>query len=80
MDPHGAVGYQAINKSKNLSDHHIVLETAHPAKFMDIVTSVIEVNFDMPKRLQDCLDKPKNAILVSDDYEDFKTELINWIS
>jgi len=82
IDPHGAVGYQALKDVKMGMDkinHSIILETAHPAKFMDIVTPVINKQIEMPKRLQNCLNKQKNAIFVSDDYQDFKSELLNWI-
>jgi threonine synthase len=82
IDPHGAVGYQALKDVKSRSDnknHSIILETAHPAKFIDIVSPAIGKNIDMPDRLKKCLDKPKNAILVSDDYQDFKDELLRWI-
>ena len=82
IDPHGAVGYQALKDVKNRSDnknHSIILETAHPAKFLDIVSPVIDKNIDMPDRLQECLKKQKNSILVSDDYSDFKSALLNWL-
>jgi len=82
IDPHGAVGYQALKKTmtrSNKNNQNIILETAHPAKFMEIVTPVVNQKIDMPERLKECLDKPKNAILVSDDYQDFKSELLNWI-
>jgi threonine synthase len=82
IDPHGAVGYQALkNTTYNSTKRYqtIILETAHPAKFIDIVTSVINKQIEMPDRLQSCLNKQKNAILVSDDYQDFKSALIKWI-
>jgi threonine synthase len=79
IDPHGAVGYQALKYSSKLQNHHIILETAHPAKFMDIVTPVIGEKIEMPARLQECMDKPKNAILSSQDYQEFKEKLIQWI-
>jgi threonine synthase len=82
IDPHGAVGYQALKNVKiqfGKQNHSIILETAHPSKFLDIVSPVINEKIDMPARLQECLDKPKNAILVSDHYQEFKSELIKWI-
>jgi threonine synthase len=79
IDPHGSVGYQALNMATKSPYHQIILETAHPAKFMDIVAPVVNEKIDMPERLQECLEKPKNAILVSDDFQDFKSELTKWL-
>ncbi len=82
IDPHGAVGYQALKNVRGQSEkqsHRIILETAHPAKFLDIVSPVINKKIDMPERLQDCLEKQKNSIRVSDDYSEFKSELLNWL-
>jgi threonine synthase len=79
IDPHGSVGYQALKMTANSPHHNIILETAHPAKFMDIVSPTIGKQIEMPERLQQCLDKPKKAILVADDYQEFKAELIKWI-
>jgi len=79
IDPHGAVGYQSLKMISDFSDHYIILETAHPAKFSDIVSPVINQPIKMPERLKDCLDKPKNAILSSIDYQEFKSKLLKWI-
>jgi threonine synthase len=79
IDPHGAVGYQALKKTSNIPFHKIILETAHHAKFSDIVTPVVDQNIEIPERLQECLDKPKNAILVSDKFQDFKSEISQWL-
>jgi threonine synthase len=82
IDPHGAVGYQALKEIKHRSlskCHYIILGTAHPAKFLDIVSPIININIDIPSRLKDCLNKPKNSIPVSDDYSEFKSKLIQWL-
>jgi threonine synthase len=82
IDPHGAVGYQALKavpENSTNHNHSIILETAHPAKFMDIVSPIINKKIEMPESLRECFDKPKNAILVSDDYQEFKSELLKWI-
>lgn len=82
IDPHGAVGYQALKNVRGQSEkqsHRIILETAHPAKFLDIVSPVINKKIDMPERLQECLEKKKKSIRVSDDYSEFKSELLNWL-
>ena len=44
IDPHGAVGYLGLKKyykKMELNYSGIILETAHPAKFKDIVDEVL---------------------------------------
>ena len=53
----------------------ILLETAHPAKFGDIVKSAIGRDPVMPDRLEKVLSLPNNAIPMENSYEDFK----NWL-
>lgn len=60
LDPHGAVGYLGLNKYLNREKQvGIFLETAHPAKFKDIVEKVIEKEVEIPNYLQECLKKKK---------------------
>jgi threonine synthase len=66
IEPHAAVGYKAlmnypgINKLNDVNG--IIVETAHPAKFKDVVEETIMRTVDIPERLAVCLDKKKNAI------------------
>jgi threonine synthase len=62
MDPHGAVGWLAagIWRTAYPDDHTIVLETAHPAKFLDVMTPILGT-IPVPERLA-CLETlPKVA-------------------
>jgi threonine synthase len=80
IDPHGAVGYSAYKKysAKRPSDYHtIVLETAHPSKFQDVVPKSVSKNITVPSRLQDALKKQKKSILISYDFKEFKSELFS---
>lgn len=82
LDPHGAVGYLALedylkNNCKK-SYNGIILETAHPAKFKDIVESSINVSIEMPKILSDCLQKEKNAIELQNDFNVLKDFLLSF--
>jgi threonine synthase len=79
MDPHGAIGYLAAKKDKDISDnnhHYIVLETAHPAKFADETASFIRDKIIMPDCLAVCLNKKKHSVKISKDYKEFKEGLI----
>ncbi len=83
LDPHGAVGYAAW---KNLHDGQseayttIVLETAHPSKFIDVMPKELANEITIPKRLQESLDKPKKSTLISSEFDQFKSELLNGLS
>ena len=83
IDPHGAVGYEAIKKHKQTGftdQKYILLETAHPAKFKDIMEQVIDTEITMPERLAQALKKEKSAFRVKNTYEDFRTQLMHTIS
>src|SRR5690606_26023837 len=55
LDPHGAVGYLALKEYlKNETDvAGIFFETAHPAKFMDVVEKTLRVKIKIPNALQE---------------------------
>ena len=71
-DPHGAVAYLGLEAYRKKINHMkgIFLETAHPAKFLDIVEPLIGKSILVPERLQQSLDKKKESILLSNNYED----------
>jgi len=84
IDPHGAVGYLALRNFlietgiKNVNC--AILETAHPAKFSEIVDGVLSEKTVMPKRLTECLTKEKVSVKTKKDYALFKEALIQTIS
>ncbi len=60
IDPHGAVGYLAAKDyDKNNSMQCIVLETAHPSKFIDDVEKILSKKIDIPERLSVLANKEK---------------------
>ncbi|MHB1687187.1 MAG: threonine synthase [Ignavibacteriaceae bacterium] len=86
IDPHGAVGYLALNKfldssngleqtaDKNISG--IVLETAHPAKFTDVVNHALGKEIAIPASLLSTMKKEKKSIRITSDYKKFKDFLL----
>lgn len=80
LDPHGTVAYLGIkaynkkNPQKNIVS--IFLETAHPAKFADIVEPIIEKQIKIPHRLATHLKKKKSAKKISTKFEELKKILI----
>lgn len=77
-EPHGAVGYLGLKKVLKNSENSIgvFLETAHPIKFLDIVTPALNIQLQVPKQIESVLNKEKVSIKISS-YEDLKTFLIN---
>ncbi|MBN1408499.1 MAG: threonine synthase, partial [Calditrichaceae bacterium] len=79
IDPHGAVGCFVNEKYRKINPgpaHAVVLETAHPAKFADCVEPALNMKIEMPARLAACLNKQKNALKISSDFNTFREGLI----
>ncbi|MCB0749962.1 MAG: threonine synthase [Ignavibacteriae bacterium] len=75
IDPHGAIGCLALNDYQNKVENDsvgVVLETAHPAKFLDVFEKHLKIKPEIPERLASCLDKKGSTIKVSNNYNDFK--------
>lgn len=81
IDPHGAVGYQAVKNYLNdveMKDvNAIVVETAHPAKFKDIVEAAIQKEVSIPKRLTACMKKEKKTVKLQADSQILKDYLLS---
>lgn len=79
MDPHGAVGYLALQAylREYPKTQGIILETAHPSKFKDDVEAILNKPIDIPERLASLSEKPKASISTPNDFDTFKTWLIS---
>jgi threonine synthase len=79
LDPHGAIGYGALRDY--LKDKPeltgIFLETAHPAKFIDVVEETIPAKVTIPANLQQAMAKEKTSVPMAADYEALKKFLIS---
>lgn len=70
IDPHGAVGWLAAQKwrSTHPGTATVTLETAHPAKFLDVMEAELGANFiDVPERLAILADRQKASTLLPAD-------------
>ena len=78
IDPHGAVAYLGFQKYKNENPNTvgILLETAHPAKFLEDVEQVLGKKIDVPERLASLADSKKEAVSMATDYIQFKEWLM----
>jgi len=88
LDPHGAVAFAAaeiylssLEKENSSSDGQnntnsykaIILETAHPVKFPEVVEEAIGQTIAIPESVKFLLDKKKVSIPLTANYSAFKT-------
>jgi threonine synthase len=57
-EPHAAVAYKALQYSAEENEFGVFLGTAHPAKFKDVVESILGQPLGLPKELADCAGEP----------------------
>ncbi len=76
IDPHGACGYLALKDGLIPQETGLFLETAHPAKFKETMESIIQQPIDVPERLQHFMEKEKQNIALSNQYDDLKSCLL----
>ncbi len=82
IDPHTAVGFlgaKATSESGPADVHQIILSTAHPAKFPDVIEQSLGITPQNPERLATVLLKEKKSTLVGKDFDSFKEELLKAI-
>lgn len=91
LDPHGAVGYLALERylSKGESPaafqgglpaaqaKGMILETAHPVKFYDVVEPVLKKTIELPQAVKDIINLQKQASLINNNYDELKNALMN---
>ena len=75
-EPHGAVGYLGLKKEiqNHTNTIGIFLETAHPIKFLDVVTPALEITLSIPKQIESVMNKEKISVKIKT-YEEFKAFL-----
>jgi threonine synthase len=77
MDPHGAIAYAGLKKWLNKNNGQgIFLETAHPAKFFEVVESAIDCAVEIPERLKEYLKLEKKSTLISSSFLELKAFLL----
>jgi threonine synthase len=77
FDPHGAVGYLALQEYQRShpDTYGVVLETAHPAKFLEDVEQILGEPVAVPERLAALRDSVKVAVPMGTEFGEFK----NWL-
>jgi threonine synthase len=75
LDPHGAIGYRALQESLKADEIGVFLETAHPAKFLETVENIIGEKVEIPQKLQEFMKGEKKSISLSKEFSSFKNFL-----
>ncbi len=78
LDPHGAVGYHALEDylKTHPTQKGIVIETAHPVKFFDVVEPIIDSPIKIPAAIKQQLGAEKKSLLIENNAEALKEFLL----
>lgn len=76
LDPHGACGYQALKDGLRPGEVGFFLETAHPAKFKQVVDDICHTDVEIPARLAAFMQGEKQSIPMPNDFSAFKHFLL----
>lgn len=78
MDPHGAVAYLGLKKflKENGPGIGIFAETAHPAKFNEVVQDTLKSFIEIPPKLKTFMALPKKAVAIPPAYEALRHLLV----
>lgn len=77
LDPHGACGWRALKELLQPSEVGVFLETAHPAKFKEKVDDILGTDIAIPERLQAFMRGKKQSVEMANDFDAFKSFLMN---
>ena len=76
LDPHGACGYQALQDGLRPGEVGFFLETAHPAKFKQVVDDICATDVEIPARLAAFMQGQKQSVEMPNDFSAFKHFLL----
>jgi threonine synthase len=76
-EPHAAVAYKALQYSATEDEFGVFLGTAHPAKFKEVVESILGQPLGLPKELADCAGEPILSQDLSIDFSDLRSYLLS---
>ncbi len=74
-DPHGAVGFTALEDNLADGEAGLFLETAHPAKFIDTVEKFIGKKVEIPARLAKFMNGTKKSVVIENNYHNILSSL-----
>jgi threonine synthase len=75
LDPHGAIAYSGARKFLAEAPEPamaVFLETAHPAKFREVMEDALGEKIAIPARLQEFAEKQEQMVLMRNSFEELK--------
>jgi len=78
IDPHTAVAIGAVNKI-SLEGNTVILATAHPSKFYDVVMEATGIKPELPENLKNIIDKKEKYEKLPKDTKKIKNYILNRI-
>ncbi len=77
VDPHTATGIAAARKYKSDDNPMVILSTAHPAKFPDIIKETLNIHPALPEHLSDLMERKEKLTKLKNDIEKVKSYIGN---
>ena len=77
--PHTATAfkaYESLEKKEKNNHHWVIVSTAHPAKFENIVEPIIQESIDVPTNLMTILEKESAFTVIDSDFTSLKQFLV----
>jgi threonine synthase len=75
-EPHAAVAYKALQYNATEEEFGVFLGTAHPAKFKEVVESILGQPIGLPKELADCASETILSKDMAADFSDLREYLL----
>ncbi|MGL1958570.1 MAG: threonine synthase [Colwellia sp.] len=75
-EPHAAVAYKALQYNAQEGEFGVFLGTAHPAKFKEVVESILGQPISLPKELADCAGEPILSQDLQANFADLRSYLL----
>ena len=76
-EPHAAVAYKALQYNTSEGEFGVFLGTAHPAKFKEVVESILGQPIGLPKELADCASEAILSKDMADNFADLRDYLLS---
>jgi threonine synthase len=79
LDPHTAVGHLGLRRQlerRGRPAEGVLLATAHPAKFGDVVHDAIGIDVELPERLAVCLERERRVTPIAPQIGELKAVLL----
>lgn len=75
IDPHTAVGYNGVLDNIDNNKLYVIVSTAHPSKFNDVIFKALYIHAPIPKRLSNLDNICREYFILKNDYNIFKKNI-----